>query len=210
MFKQNKPNFFFIHNYKVMGSTIMRQLPEEYLEKFYGNITVSEYEYKNNIKLPKLRNDFKNQILAIDHLTLDELLSYNILSKQDIPNFYCMGIIRDVIDRFMSVCNFENMSPEEIIHTRLIKDSKLFHSQLKFFKQNYPWRIQVFYDKDKDGIKNWFRYFGIELDLDKQENVSDKKYKKEDLTLQQINFLNDYYREDIEFVEQVKKYTGFS
>ena len=74
MFKQNKPKFFFIHNYKVMGSTIMRQLPEEYLEKFYGNITVSEYEYKNNIKLPKLRNDFKNQIVAIDHLTLDEII----------------------------------------------------------------------------------------------------------------------------------------
>ena len=80
-------------------------------------------------------------------------LSYNILSKQDIPNFYCMGIVRDVIDRFMSVCNFENMSPEEIIYTRLIKDSKLFHSQLKFLNKTTHGVFKFFMTKTKMVLK---------------------------------------------------------
>jgi len=43
----------------------MQQLPEEYLEKFYGYITVSEYEY--NIKLPKLINKAKYKRHVGDH-----------------------------------------------------------------------------------------------------------------------------------------------
>jgi len=60
-------DFFFIHGYKTMGTTIYHQLPDNYKNKYYGEKTIDEYEKLNNVKLN--RNVYK-KIFKIVHIKI--------------------------------------------------------------------------------------------------------------------------------------------
>ena len=197
---KNKGQFFFIHNYKVMGTTIYDQLPINYKKKFYGNKSVEAYERENNKKFPKLKKKFPKNKVSIDHLPLDKLLEYDILLKDDIQKLNCIGFVRDSIERFLSICNFEKKSPSKIISE--IKNGRELRQSV-FFKHKYPWKIDIYHYHNKSGIKNWFKKYNIYLNLDMKKNVSKNKlYSKKNISVNETQFLNEYFKEDEYIIAQ--------
>lgn len=191
---QSEDKLFLIHNYKVMGTTIYRQLPYEYNKKYYGRITTLQYEKRNNVDLPILREKYgTEEKISFDHIQLDELLEVGILNKSDIRNLKCVGFMRNTIERFLSICSFEKKSPEKIIDE--IKGGRNL-TQIYHFKNRNPWHIYIFLDNDKSNIISWFKKFNIDLNLHRRYNVSEKIYFTDSLTQQQLQFIRNYFKED--------------
>jgi hypothetical protein len=195
-------DFFFIHGYKTMGTTIYAQLPNDYNKKYYGKRTIDEYEKINNIKLNKnvVQSKFKNtnKLIAFDHIPLDQLYDLGILNDEDIKNKQCMCIIREPIERFISICNFQKSSPSELIEE--VKEKGKTggdqYKQSKFYKQKYGWNIKLIKMENKDEIIRWFKQFGININFDIHEKKSIHKYTVNDLTDEQISYLKELYKED--------------
>jgi hypothetical protein len=200
-------DFFFIHIYKNMGTTIHNQLPDAYNKKYYGQMTVDEYEKLNNITLDRdvFKNLFKNSLytnnnrVSFDHIHLDDLYDLGILNDYDIKNKKCIGIIREPIERFISICNFIDSTPAKLINKiKTQGDISDQYKQSSFYDQKYGWNIELFKMDDKDKIIQWFEQFGIDINLDITKNTSNHKYTINDLTYDQISYLKELYKEDYE------------
>tara|TARA_Y100000389_G_C17289542_1_gene427288 strand:- start:28 stop:627 length:600 start_codon:yes stop_codon:yes gene_type:complete len=187
-----------------MGTTIYNQLPYEIKKKYFGCIKTQEYERRYNVNLPILRRKYGTvEKISIDHIPLDDLLEVGILNKDDITNLKCVGFMRNSLDRFMSICNYEKKSPDIIIDE--IKNGRDL-TQVLHFKQKNPWNIYIFNYDDKARIKSWFKkQFNIDLDLTKKDNISKKTYIAENLTQNQLKFIRNYFREDDQLISIIKR-----
>ena len=168
-----KFNYFFIHNYKTLGTTIYSQLPKEYNDLYYGFRNLKDVEIKNpNIILnPNYDKKKKN---SLDHHHVDKMIDMGFL-KKDLSKIKFMMIVRDPIDRFLSICNFHKISPENLIYKLKNKIDDNFY-QNKFIKSKHNLDIIIFKMNNKKGIINFFKNYNININLDKKMNVSIKKY----------------------------------
>lgn len=205
---------FFIHNYRVMGSTIINFMPQDWKDKFYQRMTFQEYETKYNLTLNQEakseilyqnRNTEDTDIISFDHLTLDQLLDLGILTQEDIPRLDCLCLIREPIERFLSYCNHKKIIPNLLVDD-LMEDnySENLH-QNYFFLQKHPWKITLICDTDYKNIKKWFQKYDIEIDLTLKKNQSKVFFKENDMMITEIDFLKKYFQEDYFYYNQMKK-----
>ena len=168
---------------------------------------IEEYEKKNNVLLSHKKEIYGSEQFSIDHLSLDELLQLGILNPIDIKQIQCICIVRDPIERFISQCNFVSRSPEQYIDK--VKNDEMFYSEdLRkkhsfYLNLNHNWNITMFDINNKNQIVQWFKRFNVEIDLNRFENVSEKKYTIEQLTEEQLIFFKEYYKDDFELFNKV-------
>jgi hypothetical protein len=182
-------DFWFIHNYKTMGTTIYKQLPAAYRNKFYGRRIIPAPPEK----LKEL-GITPGRLCAIDHLHIDRLIALGMVPNAAAlsANNAIMMIVRNPIDRFLSICNFEKISPDDFI-VRLrhgIGDNKV---QQKHVKNVNGLKVLMIKMDNKPMIVAFFKRFGIDIDLSKQTNVSPKLYT---LTEAHKEFIREFYKED--------------
>ena len=101
--------FYFIHNYKTAGTTIISQLPKSYQKYLYGRPTFNELKkIYLGLKINKIKAKYPiNEKISIDHLSIDNLVEFGLL-KLPPKKIKFMMIMRDPIKRFISICNFHN------------------------------------------------------------------------------------------------------
>jgi hypothetical protein len=126
-----------------------------------------------------------------------------------------IGIVRNPIDRFLSICNFKNMSPAEFIDRILKNSSKNFESlsttrftQEDSFKSPLPIDLTLILMSEKELIKNWFAEHGVYINLDVHLNTSVKRYNVNDITEDQLEIIKDYFSLDIKLYEELKAANG--
>lgn len=205
---RDRSNFFFIHIKKNMGTTIMKQLPKNYLNRYYGVKTKNEWEELNGEKINKVNhlpwvND-DNIKKSIDHLSLDNLVNLGILDDWDITNRKFLGIIRDPIEWFISDCNYSGRNPEKEIN--FIKNSN--YTQRNAFKSSNKIDLTLILMSEKEKIINWFGNFGLNMDLDTKLNVSNKKYTINDISPEQMRIIKNILNYDFMLYESLKKSSG--
>lgn len=202
-------NYFFIHNYKVAGTAIYKQLPKEYTKRFYGHMLFSKYERKNNIKLDESTKDqlVKNgKKISIDHIHIDNLVKLGILKSQEIQKMEFLFVFREPIDRFLSICNYERTKPSDMIEN-FKQNRRLELKQSFWIESRYPLNLTTLRLEDKHEITNWFARFNIEIDLKKKYNVTRRisKYKKKHLMDRQLLFLRDFFKADFDHYYALQK-----
>jgi hypothetical protein len=62
--------------------------------------------------------------------------------------------------------------------------------------------------ENKNLIVEWFRKFEVEIDLNRYLNVSEKKFKKEDLTQEQIDKVKNLFFDDFVLYDKIKNSSG--
>ena len=184
--KRIKP-FYFIHIPKNMGTLVHYNLPKSYNDKYYM------FGYLNNNLLFSMRN----------HILIDDLIKYDS-ALLDLP---MIAILREPITRFISICNFIQVNPKYVIslckrfgHTTYPSIYNLFNTilpQIKFITSKYNLNIQVFRLEDKINIRNAFLKYDLDIDYNKKINESKETYSINNLTKDDLDFLNNYYNEDI-------------
>ena len=184
--KQIKP-FYFIHIPKNMGTLVHYNLPKSYNDKYYM------FGYLNNNLLFSMRN----------HILIDDLIKYD----STLLNLPMIAIIREPITRFISICNFIQVNPKYVIglckkfgHTTYPSIYNLFNTilpQIKFLTSKHNLNIQVFRLEDKINIRNAFLKYDLDINSNKKINESKKTYSINNLTKDDLDFLNNYYNEDI-------------
>jgi hypothetical protein len=184
--KQIKP-LYFIHIPKNMGTLVHHNLPKSYNDKYYM------FGYLNNNLLFTMRN----------HVLIDDLIKYD----STLLNLPMIAIIREPIARFISICNFIQVKPKYVIslckrfgHTTYPSIYNLFNTilpQIKFITSKYNLNIQVFRLEDQTSIRNAFLKYDVNIAFDKRINESKKTYSINDLNKDDLDFLKNYYNEDI-------------
>ena len=214
-------SWHFIHIPKNAGSTINDSLPKDFKKKYYGLCwgrgQIDKYLKQNNIEYDEnCHKTFVNRAtVSIDHLTLSELLLYKIITKEELMDVETIVVIRDPIDRFISMCNMQKKEPKNLINS-LKRFSRMPHprewhhqhcrTQTSFFEGlDFDINLKLIDFKDTKAIVNAFKKHGVDVDMDKRvfaskkdEEEYEKKYSKENLDENDLNFLNDYFSKDIE------------
>ena len=184
--------FYFIHNYKTLGTTIYSQLPRKYKDIYYGHTTIKNIIDKNPEL--KLKPDMNiNEKVSVDHIHVDRLINMGFFNKLKKISF--MMIVRDPIDRFISICNFHNVSINESIHRLKHKIGDPFH-QHRLYENNNNLKIKLYKMTSKQKIINFFKQFDINIDLSIKKNVSKKTWNRSQIKPNQINFLKRFYKKD--------------
>jgi hypothetical protein len=196
-------DYYFIHNYKTAGTTIISQLDDNYKNRYYGFKTFREYVKKNpnvnlNLELDLLhRLNFSETGVSIDHIHIDTLIYLNIIEKRKIPKTSFMMIIRNPIERFLSICNFDKISPKALIE-KLENGIGDNFFQYKLINNNHGIKVKLFKLENKLGIKKWFSNFNQNINLNQQKNVSKKLYTYQNLSKFDLEFLKNFYKKDFE------------
>ena len=214
--------FYFIHIPKNMGTIIHYNLPKKYNKKYYS------YGFLNG----------KYYLLARDHILIDDIIKI----EPKIMRIPMIAIIREPLDRFISICNFMSISPDVGIEKckKFKNETKptfknnfnFFIPQVKFIKSKHNLDLTLFTMENKEGIKKWFESKNVKLDLSIKINSSNKigdvkrrciqfllgaegkegdagafsdKAKKKSLNNSQISFLKDFYKDDFDLYEKLKK-----
>lgn len=192
--------YFFIHNYKTLGTTIMSQLPAQYRKLFYGQCTLAEFEARNKLRLnrlPEYSGEWTTRNVNIDHLHLDTLFDLGLLGPRNVQNMKCVMLVRDPIDRFISICNFENKSPAQLIADIKGGEDDGRH-QYVFAEGRRNWKIVCIKNTSSQQIVIFFKKFGVNIDLSVKLNVSQKQFSRKDMTEEDISFLTRFYVKDFE------------
>jgi hypothetical protein len=183
--KINTNNFYFIHTYKNMGTTILKQLPTSYTRRFYG--------------VRKIQNN----LVSIDHLPIDRLFDLKILNEDDILKRKFIGLVRSPIERFISMCNFEGKTTKEMIY--LSRQSPKLKLQFFSFETTHKIDLTLILMDRKDLICDWFSKHGINLNLDIIEN---KSFGSTDIEDNDIEEIKNIFEKDFTLYEKVKSNGG--
>lgn len=190
----HKHKFFLIHNYKTLGTTIYSQLPKTYTDVFYGSKTLLDIETTN--PSIQINPDYdKTKQVSIDHYHVDKLVDIGLLSSKEIRNLKFMMIVRDPLERFISICNYQNISPKVLISNLKQKKGDDFF-QHKLIKSKFNFDVVLYKMKNKRGIIDFFKSHDIDLNLEKKLNVSEKHFSIKDMTTEDIEFVKNFYQED--------------
>ena len=156
--------FYFIHIPKNMGMNVFTSLPNKYFDKYFG----CGYTKKNIFNL------------ARSHFILNDIYEH----YPECINIPKIAIIREPIDRFISICNFYRISPNFFIKVcNYNKNSKVtlptIYNLLNFTKRQYEFietnkndNIILLDFKDKDKIYNTFKSFNVIIDIKTKKNKS--------------------------------------
>ena len=190
----NMKNLYFIHIPKNMGTLIHYNLPQKYNRKYYSCGLINNTYY----------------LTTRDHILINDMIKID----PSIINMPIIAIIREPIDRFISICNYFNFNPKNTIENCILFKNEtkptlrnyfnMFIPQVNFIKSDKKLNIDLFTIENREGIINWFKSRNVILDLDVKMNTSYKKYKKEDLTKYQIDFLTQFYKEDTDLYNSLK------
>jgi len=199
-------NFFFIHNYKVLGTTIYSQLPESYNKLLYGHRTLNDIMEKNpGVQLNKINSFNENDKISIDHIHIDVIISLGLI-KIPLNEITFMMIMRDPIERFISICNFHAKIKGETMENHISKLKNKIgddYYQHKFIKNKNNIKVKLFKMNDKLGIIHFFEEFGININLNIKKNVSIKKYNISDISDEDLIFLKNFYKKDYELYNSI-------
>ena len=186
---------YFIHNYKTIGTTIYSQLPGKYKDIYYGYRTIKSIIDKNPELNLKPDIDV-NEKVSIDHIHIDRLINMGFFKNLNQISF--MMIIREPIDRFISICNFHNVSIDESICRLRNKIGDPFH-QHRLYENNNNVKINLYKMSSKQKIINFFKQFNINIDLSIKINVSKKTWNRSQIKLDQIIFLKIFIKKIINY-----------
>jgi hypothetical protein len=222
---ERKP--FFVHIPKNMGNFIYQnygELPHSYSDvswtkngktKYYG-LYDSIYEYYNLYKIPYKRPSKStpyDHSVSIDHLTPLEMIQLNVWREN--PNQYIFfSIVREPIDRFISLCNYWDVPPEQLIYNMeridLLKMTKYnlyqhFRPQSDYIedmKRLTP-HCHIFSMNKKNEIRDFLAgYFPDKIvDYDERVYHSRDKYTVDMISLKHMNFIKTYYEKDMELFQ---------
>lgn len=199
-FERKCPKFYFIHNYKTLGTTIFDQMNTNYKKRYYGHISFEKWEKQNYpVKLNKKEITDTHMSytipLSIDHLCINKLIHLNIIPQTQLSKISFMMIVREPIERFISICNYHDEKPSQLLKKLKNKEGDNFF-QSKLLNNNYNLKINTIKMTNKKAISTWFSKHGVKVDLSKRLNVSKKKYSIEDLTKDDIEYLRIFYKDD--------------
>jgi hypothetical protein len=201
---RDRSPFFFIHTYKNLGTSVILQLHEEYRVRFFGNKTMDTWEIDNKELLnhETKANLFpqKDKLISIDHIKIDEMLSLGILDKWDLNNRKFLSIIREPLDRFLSMCNYLKKHPKE-----MMRYLKPWHKQTSSFESSHPIDNTLILMEKSKLIEQWFEQFDIKITLDKKLNVSNKQYFIDDICEDDLEKIRKFFEDDFNLYERLKK-----
>jgi len=208
---------FFIHIPKNMGNFIYRRyyyLQQTDKTPFYGMYD-SIHHYYDTHKIPRPKRSSPppyNTTSSIDHLTPVELFQLGILKPLDLKRYVFFAILREPIDRFISLCNYWDLTPDEMIYNiqniHLLKGTKYnLYQHLRpqsdyvaDMKRIAPQNHRLFSMDKKEEIKAFLLLFFPDKRINYDEKVyhSRDKYTAEMLSPEHVAFLHAYYGEDME------------
>ncbi len=202
-------DFHFIHNYKVMGTTIYAQLPVDYCMKYYGHLFLHWYESLWHKALNRDSQLYQlEEKVSLDHLHLDELIELNVTTKEEIESAKCLLLVREPLSRFMSMCHYENKSPTQKINElkKINLDApgnkRHEHWQYPLIDSQHDLSVEVYKMKNYEAIIGFFKEFGIPVNCNLHQNrQNEKKYYLSNLSQADIDFLKDFYRKDYELFQ---------
>jgi hypothetical protein len=199
---RDRSPFFFIHTYKNLGTTIISQLHKEYRTRFYGNKTLETWEIENeellNHETKKNLFKQKNKLISIDHIKIDDLLSLGILDEWDLNNRKFLSIIRNPLDRFLSMCNYLKIHPKEMVGYL-----KPWHKQISSFECAHPIDITLILMEKPNLIEQWFEQFDIKIKLDEKLNSSNKQYCINDICEDDLEKIIKFFEDDFKLYEKL-------
>lgn len=179
----NKRKIVFIHIPRCGGSMI---------EKALGI-------YKNDY--PKVHEDIlfgRKDNRELQHLTYDE-----VSSIRDVSNYESFAIVRDPIDRFISVCNRRRsifLESNEISY--YIKLASYCIAENNYKNELCHFKPQCnFVDKSTvlfsfPNFKGVFEFLNLPTSLIRVDNKSPNFFSKSDLSSSDLNFLYSLYKKD--------------
>jgi hypothetical protein len=175
-----------------MGTTIFRQLPRNYINTYFGYrlIPGSPQQLRALGFLPTKK-------YSVDHLPMDVLVALGMVpnAKRLSDKNAIMMIVRNPFDRFLSICNYENIHPDALIERVKIHENH----QYKQVMNAHGLKVYTIKMESKDKIVEFFKRFGIPMNLSVHNNVSVKKYT---LTEKQKEFIREFYKLDFEMYNQ--------
>jgi len=200
---RDRSPFFFIHTYKNLGTTIILQLDKKYRTRFFGNKTLDTWEIENEelLNYEAKRNLFpqKDKLISIDHIKIDDMLSLGILDDWDLENRKFLSIVREPIDRFLSMCNYLKIHPKEMVGYL-----KPWHKQISSFESFHSIDITLILMEKLKLIEQWFEQLDVKITLDKKLNVSNKQYFIDDICEGDLEKIKKFFKDDFKLYEKLK------
>lgn len=231
-------DFIFIHIPKCGGTFIYNQLPKEYNNKYFNQYLINEINEKRKKELlnfdnsnidnwPKLsimKYKYHKQInydylkeynyICLDHLSVNDMINCHIINESDL-NKEIIVFWRNPIDRFLSICNWFKITPEELIK-RLKNPSIDLHTKITLGRNTWYQSISdiIKYKNKKikttnilldnfDTIQKTFKKYNIDI-KNISANSSKKIITRNNLNKQQIDFMNVFYKEDFIIYNDLK------
>jgi hypothetical protein len=200
---RDRSPFFFVHTYKNLGTTIVLQLYKEYRTRFFGNKTLDTWEIENeellNNEAKTTLFKEKNKLISIDHIKIDDMVSLGILDEWDLNNRKFLSIVREPIDRFLSMCNYLKKHPKE-----MMRYLKPWHKQISSFESVHSINTTLILMEKPQLIEQWFEQLDVKITLDKKLNVSNKQYFIDDISDDNLEKIRKFFEDDFKLYERLK------
>jgi hypothetical protein len=198
---RDRSPFFFIHTYKNLGTTVIYQLSKEYRVRFFGNKTLETWEIENEELLNhEAKEKFKHKnMMSIDHMKIDDTLELGILDEWDMSNRKFLSIVREPIDRFLSMCNYLKIHPK-----KMASYLQPWHKQISSFECSKPIDITLILMENPKLIEQWFEQFDIKIKLDKKVNSSNKQFYIDDICEYDLEKISKFFEDDFKLYEKLK------
>jgi hypothetical protein len=217
--KRTNP-LFFVHIPKNMGNFIYKNylnVGQTDKTRFYG-LYDSIYNYFNIMNIKFSKNsllDLYDSTISIDHLTPFELLKLHIMNLEESNQYFYIAILREPMERFLSLCNYWDISPNQLIYNiskiDILKKTKYnlyqhlrpqsdYINDLKHITHNY----RIFTMAKKGELRDFLLEYFPDKNVDFEERVykSRDKYNESMLSNENKIFIHKYYKEDFNLFNQ--------